>query len=207
VRVYCHYCKSVFSNCYIVGNEPSIPNAPVDAVIIDPGIMDLNILSCIEDNKYSVKGIFITRDHPFLVSGLATLLRVYDAEVFAINPSINNIRSTVVRDGETINSGSISVDVISIPRHSSESAVYKIDNILFTGDSLTAGLIGKTISSYSAITQVSSLRSKILSLPGDYAIFPGSGPPTSLNAERRFNLGIAKFEALKPRRKNFRLNL
>ena len=38
------------------------------------------------------------------------------------------------------------------------------------------------------------LRSKILSLPGNYVVLPGHGPPTTLDAERQYNAGIQRYE-------------
>jgi len=204
VKLYCHYCRSFFSNCYILGTD--LPEGG-EAIIIDPGEMDLNILNFIEENDYTLKGVLITHDHASQINGLATILRVYNTEVFAINPVIREFRTTLLRDGDTVNIGSFRVEVISVPGHSADSAVFKIDQLLFTGDTLTAGLIGSTVSSYAAATLVGSLRSKILSLPGDCTILPGQGPPTSLKAERRFNLGINSFIEQKNRRQVFRIEL
>jgi hypothetical protein len=41
---------------------------------------------------------------------------------------------------------------------------------------------------------MSALYSKILTLPGDYVVLPDHGPPSSLEAERRFNAGIKLYE-------------
>ena len=217
MRLYCHYCRPGFSNCYILrtdipeGEEaprkPPLREAapPKEAIIIDPGAMDSNILSLIEENDYTLRGIFITHDHPHHVKGLTTIMRIYDTEIYAINPVIREHRTTLVRDGDIINTGPFTIEVVSIPGHSADSAVFKIDRLLFTGDTLSAGLVGNTVSSYAAATQVSALRGKILSLPGDYTVLPGHGPPSSLKAERRFNLGINSFEAQKNRRPVFRV--
>ena len=216
MRLYCHYCRSGFSNCYILRTDhpteallreasPKEASPPKEAIIIDPGEMDLNILSLIEDNNYTLRGIFITHDHANHVKGLATIMRIYNTEVYAINPVIREHRTTLVRDGDIVNIGPFKIEVISIPGHSADSAVFKIDRLLFTGDTLSAGLVGSTASSYSAATQINALRGKILSLPGDYTVLPGHGPPTSLNAERRFNLGMNSFVEQKNRRPVFRV--
>jgi len=51
------------------------------------------------------------------------------------------------------------------------------------------------------------LRSRLFSLPGDYTVLPGHGPPTSLEAERRFNVGISQFGITQTRRPVIRINL
>ena len=93
--------------------------------------------------------------------------------------------------------GPFRFEVISIPGHSLDSAIFKIEQLLFTGDVISAGLVGWTVSAYGSTTQMNALRSKILSLPGDFTILPGHGPPSSLEAERRFNAGIQVYDQIK----------
>ena len=218
MNLYFHYCPQGLSNCYILGAEPPATDAshtkdashlkdalhPKDAIIIDPGSMDTEMLNLIEENAYKLRGVFVTHDHPHHVQGLKTIIKVYNPKIYAINPIIRELRTTIVRDGDQIKLGPFKIEVISIPGHSADSAVYKIGRLLFTGDTLTAGLVGSTVSSYAAATQVTSLRSKILSLPGDYTVLPGHGPPSSLEAERRFNLGLNTFDQQKTRRPTFK---
>jgi glyoxylase-like metal-dependent hydrolase (beta-lactamase superfamily II) len=187
MKLFINFCSFRFSNCYVLGAEDS-----ADAVIIDPGSMDKQILEFIEDNNFNLRAVLVTHDHLGHVHGLRTLLRIYHAEIFAINRNVLDIRTTPVRDGEKINLDPFTVEVISIPGHSADSAVYRIDNLLFTGDALTSGLVGSTASAYGAATQVNKLRSRLLSLPGDYTVLPGHGPPSTSEAERRFNIGITQ---------------
>ena len=202
MKLYFHYCPSTFSNCYIMGTDLSPEK---EAIIIDPGNMDVSVLSLIEDNNYTLRGILITHDHLHHVQGLPTIMKIYDTEIYAINPAICEHRTTLVRDGDILNIGPFRTEVISIPGHSADSAVFKIDRLLFTGDTLSAGLVGSTASSYAAATQASALRSRLFSLPGDYTVLPGHGPPTSLEAERRFNFGLYHFDQQKNRRPAFRV--
>ena len=213
MRLHIHYCPSGFSNCYLLGTDnfsgeppPGESPSPREAIIIDPGIMDSSILSVIEENNYVLMGVVITHDHPHHVRGLRAIMRIYNTEIYAINPAIGEHRTTLVRDGEFVNTGPFKIEVFSIPGHSADSAIYRIDRLLFTGDALSSGLMGNTASSYSAATQISALQRKILSLPGDYTILPGHGPPSSLEAERRFNLDINSFERQKNSRPVFTID-
>ena len=208
MKLYFHYCAAGFSNCYILGTTPSeellLETLPKEAIIIDPGIMDPGLLSLLEDNNFILTGVLITHDHPHHVRGLKTIMKIYDTDIYAMNPIVSGYRTNLVREGEVLNIGPFKVEVFSIPGHSSDSAIFKVDRLLFTGDSMSAGFMGSTASSYSAATQVSALRKKIFSLPGDYSVFPGHGPPSSLEAERRFNLDINTFEQQKHRSSSFR---
>ena len=216
MKLYFHYCPSNFSNTYLLGTGFSSTDfisaetpqqkdaSPREAIIVDPGLMDASLLNMIEENNYSLKGVLITHDHHHHVQGLRSILRIYETEVFAISPVVGEHHTTLVKDGQLFNISTFKVEVFSIPGHSADSAVFRVDRFLFTGDDISACRLGSTASSYSAATQTSAIIRKILSLPGDYTILPGHGPPSSLEAERRFNLELNSFEQHKNRRPAFR---
>jgi len=210
MRLYFHYCPSNFSNTYLLGTDFSSDESPQqketsprEAIIVDPGLMDASLLNMIEENNYSLKGVLVTHDHHHHVQGLRAVLRIYETEVFAISPVVGEHHTTLVKDGQLFNIGTFKVEAFSIPGHSADSAVFRVDRFLFTGDAISACRLGSTASSYSAATQTSAIIRKILSLPGDYTILPGHGPPSSLEAERRFNLELNSFEQHKNRRHSF----
>ena len=203
MKLFFHYCSFGFSNCYVLGKKDGS-----GSILVDPGNMDKQILDYIEGNNFYPKAILITHDHPGHVHGIRTLKRIYQPEVFAINRVVRDHKTTPVKDGDRIDIGPFTVEVISIPGHSADSAVYKIDRLLFTGDVLTAGMLGTTDSAYGAATQLNKLRSRLFSLPGEYTVLPGHGPPSSLEAERRFNVGISQFGVTQQtRRPVIRINL
>jgi glyoxylase-like metal-dependent hydrolase (beta-lactamase superfamily II) len=209
MKLFFHYCLPSFNNCYILGtdfaqddDEGRKPReaASREAIIVDPGAIDKEILTFIEQNDYALRGVLITHDHYHHVRGLRTLKRIYNVDIYAVNPLILDHKTTLVKDEDVLNIGPFRVEVLSVPGHSSDSAVFKIGNLLFTGDTISAGLVGTTASSYGAAIQMTALRSKILSLPGDFVLLPGHGPPTTLEAERQFNLGITLFDQNKNKR-------
>jgi len=207
MKLFYHYCSYGFSNCYILGSENPVKNQPNAAIIVDPGSMEKNILDTIENNDLDLKAALITHDHLNHVQGLRTLNRIYNVGVIAINQNIMEQKTTRIKDGDKLIIGGFTIDVISIPGHSSDSVVYKIGDMLFTGDVLTAGLVGSTASAYGAATQMNKLRSRLLSLPGDYVVLPGHGPPSTLEVERRFNVDIFKYDQSRTKRPAFRVEL
>jgi len=206
MKLFFYYCFPGFSNCYVLGSDGAA-NAPREAIIIDPGSMNGDILECIESNDYRLRGVLITHEHGRHIHGLRALKRIYQVEVFAVNGVIHDGKATQVKDGEKISVGPFNVEVISVPGHSPDSVVYKIDDLLFTGDALTAGMVGSTASAYGAAMQMTRLRNRILSLPGDYTVLPGHGPPSTLEAERSFNVGIAQYKEIHARKPAFRVEL
>jgi len=207
MKLFFHYCLPSFSNCYILGADAHASDLTESkdraAILIDPGEMHADILDFIESNDYTLRGVLVTHDHKSHVRGLNTLKRIYDVKIYAVNHIIQDHKTTLVKDGDVLNIGPFEIEVISVPGHSADSAVYKIENLLFTGDVISAGLIGSTASSYGAAVQMTAIRSKLLSLPGDSIVLPGHGPPTSLEAERQFNAGILLYEQNKNKRHTF----
>jgi glyoxylase-like metal-dependent hydrolase (beta-lactamase superfamily II) len=217
MKLFFHYCPFGFSNCYIVGTDfpeedaskKPAPHeaAPHEAIIVDPGNIDEQMLNFIEHNEYTLRGVLITHDHLNHVHGLRTIKRIYDVEVYAVNHIILEHKTNLLRDGDVLNIGPFRVGVISIPGHSSDSAVFSVDHLLFTGDVLTAGMVGRTASIYGATVQMTALRSKILSLPGDYLVLPGHGPPSTLETERRYNVGINTYDQNQKQRPVFKVDI
>ena len=201
MRLYNNYCTPGFSNSYVLGADYSLdsPDSPFDgkreAIIIDPGAMDNETLANIENNYYSLEAVLLTHDHESHTAGLHSLKRIYDVEIYAASKSVMEYKSNIVRDGDIINIGSsFKIQVFSVPGHSADSVVYKIDNLLFTGDVLTAGLLGNTDSSFGAMRQITTIQNKIFALSGDLIVLPGHGPPSTLNIERKFNVGIGLYQ-------------
>ena len=207
MKLFVHFCAFGFSNCYILCTERAETPASSEAIIIDPGGIDERIINRIEENEYALKGILVTHGHLNHVHGIATLKRIYNTEIYAISPVIQEYKTIPIRDGEIVSIGSFRIEVIAAPGHSADSAVFKIGSLLFTGDTLSAGLVGTTASVYGAANQMTALRGKILSQPGYHAILPGHGPPTSLEAELRFNAGINTYDDYKSQRSRFILEL
>jgi glyoxylase-like metal-dependent hydrolase (beta-lactamase superfamily II) len=214
MKLFFHYCSFGFSNCYILGTEPDPRKAASpkrrfsgEAIIIDPGNIDGTILNFIEHNNYRLMGVLITHDHLNHVHGLRTLKRIYDVDIYAVNRFVLDHKTIMVKDEDAFDIGSFHVEAITVPGHSSDSVIYKVERMLFTGDALNAGLLGTTASSYGAEVQMNALRTKIFSLPGNYGIFPGHGPPSALDVEKCFNAGVQFFEKNKNKRRTFNLDI
>jgi len=190
MTVFFHYSLHGFANVYLIGNDTTM-----EAAIVDPASFTIGLLNFIEDKGYKVKAVLITHNHAHHVDGLRTLLRIYDAEVFYSGSSLGELQCTMVNDGDIFDIGGLKVQALSVPGHSADSLVYHLDKIVFTGDTLHAGLIGKTMSQYSNRLLKEQLTKKVLCLPDDTVVLPGHGPPSCIGAEKQFNLGWLKPQA------------
>ena len=89
-------------------------------------------------------------------------------------------------DGDVLRAGDIELRVLQTPGHSpGSSCLYAPElSVVFTGDTLFNGGPGATGRSYSSFgTIISSIRSKLLTLPGDTEVRTGHGDSTRIGAE------------------------
>ena len=186
MKLYFHFAVVGFANTYLIG-----PPDGGDAILVDPGIMDKELLTLIENNRYYVKTILVTHHHNSHVKGIRTLKKIYDADIYSFSPYILDFPSIPIKDGDKFNAASdIEVEVIEVPGHSSDSLVYHIGGMVFTGDVLAAGRAGNTKNSFSRALLLRSIDEKLFNLPDTTLVLPGHGPPSTLKAEKMFNPDI-----------------
>ncbi len=90
--------------------------------------------------------------------------------------------------GEEIRVGLLQFTIIHTPGHSPGGISIYIPGHVFTGDALFEGSIGRTDlpgGEYDLL--ISSIREKLLILPGDTVVHPGHGPESTIAVERRSN--------------------
>ncbi|TFG83421.1 MAG: MBL fold metallo-hydrolase [Spirochaetales bacterium] len=196
MTVFFHYSLFGSANVYLVGNDESR-----EALLVDPAAFTIDLLGFIEEKGYDITSVLVTHKHPHHVAGLATLLKIYNAQVYSSNADIDGVPCRVVHDGDTFTACGIDIRTISVPGHSADSVVFRLGKMLFTGDALYSGFIGRTMSQYSNSLLKDQLNQKILNQADDCIVLPGHGPPSSVGAERLFNVGFrqTKAEARKAR--------
>lgn len=183
MKIYPHYSNKESVNSYLVGNEVS-----GEALIIDPGRITGAVIEHIEKNGYRLTGVCITHSHfRHYGYGLKTLLKMYNPIIYAADQSIVHKQGKTLRGDCTLSVAGFAVECFSVPGHSPDSYLFKIENSIFTGDSLTAGMIGHTLHRFAAKTLTEQLGKKLFIHDDAVLLFPGHGPPTTIGAERRFN--------------------
>jgi glyoxylase-like metal-dependent hydrolase (beta-lactamase superfamily II) len=182
MRLFFHFAVIGFSNTYLLGGENG-----GDAVLIDPGVMDLPLLQLIEKNNYYIRSILLTHDHKSHVNGIKTIKKIYDADIYANSPLIFEYTTKVIRDGDHLSLNDIEIDILEVPGHSSDSLIFRVEDVFFSGDAFGAGSIGSTPNSYARALLVNTIRDKIFSQEDHLIILPGHGPPSTVGIERDHN--------------------
>lgn len=185
-------------NCYILGNEKTN-----EAVLIDPGadykkikkVLDRDELSplCIinthghgdhigANNSFSVP-IYIHRDDAdFLQDAQKNLSAVLGFSLHSRSADY------LLDDGQRLELAGFKFDIIHTPGHTPGGVCIKLDNILFTGDTLFAGSVGRTDFPYSSEEKLlHSIETKLLILDADTVVYPGHGESTTIKRERQTN--------------------
>ena len=77
--------------------------------------------------------------------------------------------------------------MLHLPGHSPGSIALKIEDALFVGDVLFTGSIGRTDFPGGSMKAMSDSLRRLIELDGDFDVYPGHGPATTLNCERDTN--------------------
>ena len=190
MKIYPHYSDEGAVNSYLIGNETSR-----QALIIDPGKITGEVINHIEKNGYRLTGVCITHNHFHHHGyGLRTLLKIYNPQIYAADQALVHKQGRVLRGDCTLSIAGFSVECFSVPGHSPDSYIFKIENSIFTGDSITAGITGKTLHTFAAKTLVEQLNKKLFIYDDALLLFPGHGPPSTIEAERSFNTAAYTYE-------------
>ncbi len=178
-----------------------------EAVVIDPGGEEDLVLDWIAKDGLRPVAILNTHAHPDHVGGAARLRRALDVpfclhagdqflldalpEVCAeleIPPIEAPPVDRALAAGDAIAIGTHAIRVLETPGHSPGSVSLHAGDLLFSGDALFQGSIGRTdFPGGSLAVLIESIREKILTLPGSTRVLPGHGPPTTVDDERRGN--------------------
>ena len=185
MKIFYHLNPEGFSNTYVVANEKT-----KDVIIIDPGAMNEEIIEQIEANEFKLTSVLITHNHGSHVNGLKTLLKIYSPRIYGADWGIAGKDTTVLNGDGKLRLAGMTVHYMTLPGHTADSMIYKIGTVLFTGDSITAGRIGSTNSSYSSHILRQNINERILSQQENTIIMPGHGPPSSVGAEKYCNMDL-----------------
>jgi len=189
-------------NCFILADEKT-----KEAVVIDPGDDAGDILRVIEEKGLKVKYIINTHAHFDHVgankalkdaTGAELLLHEADAPVlattanqsrsFGMKPVSSPPADRYVKQGDLIRAGEISLKVLETPGHTPGGISLLEEGMVFTGDALFAGSIGRTdFPGGDLLTLLGSIKKNLMTLPDETRVFSGHGPASTIGEEREQN--------------------
>jgi len=203
--------KLVFSpiqvNTYVLTDESG------DSAIIDCGCYDQNefneLNDLIRDKKLNPVLLLNTHCHLDHIFGNRFMLEKYNLRSFCHKDDDNNRKSSLnhakmfglamepppepagyLNDGQKVSFGQNELIAIHVPGHAPGSLAFysEKDRVVFTGDALFAGSIGRTdLPGGNYETLINSIKNKLFSLPAETTVYPGHGDSTSIADEIETN--------------------
>ncbi len=195
------------ANCFIVWDEVS-----KEAIVIDPGDEPDRIIHFLEEKGLHVKYLLCTHAHFDHVGALPELKKQTGAPI-AIHLAEREIYEGArdmaaffgydierlpdpdiyLKDNDLLKIGSIEFRILHTPGHSPGGVCLYGNGVIFTGDTVFAGSVGRTDFYGGSIDDLKSSFQKVLSLPPRTKILPGHGPETTVEQEKRENLFSVEF--------------
>ncbi len=173
------------ANCYILGDETT-----GEGIVIDPGDEVFRISKEIVNLGLKIEYILLTHGHFDHVEGADELRNIVHAPVLIHSLDANSLRFQAdgfFSEDQQISIGSYNIKVIHTPGHTPGSVCFYAPGVVFTGDTLFAGSVGRTFSSRDHYILVQSVIKKIFPLGDNLRVYPGHGPPTTIGKERLTN--------------------
>jgi len=197
---------ALYTNCYIVGCAEA-----KEALIMDPGFdreaEAQRILREVDQRDLQVRYIVNTHGHPDHTSGNGVvkkatgapiLIHEYDAPMLSeAGKSLARLfgfrtgsppADKMLHDGDVIQIGGVTLKVLHTPGHSRGSISLLGDDVVFTGDTLFAGSIGRYDLPGGSFQEIMrSIKNRLARLPDHVKVYPGHGPASTIGEEKRNN--------------------
>lgn len=190
------------ANCYILKDEKS-----GDALVVDPGAYNNRLEAMLrQEGITELRYILLTHGHFDHIIGVSDLQKsfggkvvIHKADESCLWNGMESLASyfgeiqhedkadVLVGEGDELSFGDEKIRVMHTPGHTKGCVCYIIRDMLFSGDTLFKGSIGRTdFPSSDEGEMLSSLR-RLVKLEGDYRVLPGHEQETTLSQERKFN--------------------
>jgi len=192
---------SLSTNCYLLWDDDR------EALLIDAGGGAGEILRYINQHDLRLRYLVNTHGHhdhiaanDAIVTATGAKLLIHTADASWLSDIKLNLAGLLAQsynpraadillgDGEKITCSSIALQVIHTPGHTPGGVCLLCEGMLFSGDTLFAGSIGRSdLVGGDSELLLSSIQERLLLLDDTLQVYPGHGPATVLGEEKRSN--------------------
>lgn len=189
-------------NCYLLADRRAR-----EAVIIDPGEEPAMFLAELDTRAWTLRAIWLTHGHVDHIMGVGAVRRATGAPIH-LHPLDRPIYDALpqfgawlgkqvdpppppdvaLEPGTPVRVGRFDFEVRFTPGHSPGSVSFVGHDMVFGGDVLFNGSVGRTdLPGGDAAALMASIQSQFLSLPDSTVVYSGHGPDTTIGVERLTN--------------------
>jgi glyoxylase-like metal-dependent hydrolase (beta-lactamase superfamily II) len=182
-----------------------------EALVIDPGLEPGLILDYLRDENLTAAAILNTHGHADHIGGNEALKQAFPQAPIVIGvddshlltdananlsapfglPIVSPLADRLVREGDVVEAAGIPLEVLDVPGHSPGHVVFLFRDspcLLFGGDVLFRGGIGRyDFPNSNGRLLLDGIHRKILTLPPSTIVYPGHGPVTTIEHEKKTN--------------------
>lgn len=192
------------TNCYLLADE-----AAKVCAVVDPGDSGERIAQIIKGEGWTPVAVLLTHSHFDHILGIPGLRESWPALPVYCHPddmateqveerifgmTVPTVRAfgglTAYHEGDTVEVGGLTVKVLHTPGHSPGSVVLQVEDVLFTGDTLFRGSMGRTDLAGGSFSRIMTSLARLAGLEGDYKVYPGHESSSTLEFERKTNYCI-----------------
>ena len=179
------------TNCYILWGEDSR-----ECLVIDPGYEPEKILAQVEKHGKTIGAILLTHGHFDHVGAVRALAAETDCSVYLQEEDLSMppqftagplYYTHLYTEGDVLLVAGLSVRVLHTPGHTPGSVCLRIEDKLFSGDTLFEGSCGRTDLPGGSWPQILQSLKRLATIPEDLRVFPGHGGDTTLRREKLYN--------------------
>lgn len=193
------------TNTYILYNEETM-----DGLVVDPSFSPEHYIKAIEEKNIHLQSIFLTHAHVDHMAGMNELRKAFPKAKMYMDkrdqsflrdpeknlsymfpaPTLVDDADVWVKGGDEIETCGYAFDVIDTAGHTPGGISFymKEEGIVFTGDSLFQGSIGRTDFPGGSMKELTgSIKKNLFSLPDSTVVLSGHGEQTTIGQEKRTN--------------------
>ncbi len=200
----------MMSNTYLVMDEKTN-----EAALVDPGCYLENAKNAIKENNADVKYSLLTHGHfdhilgaPYAKKDIGAKIVIHKEEEECLSseranlmirfnitaPFVPTKADMYIEEGDVIELGETRLQVMHTPGHSKGGVCFinHKDRVVLSGDTLFYSTVGRTDAYGGSDEELQNSLLRLLALEGDYNVFPGHGPKTTLSHERVRNIYVRR---------------